>query len=66
MNIKRSLNVALAKKGIQKGEFAKMLGVSRARLYAIQNQKRVNPETLTRMSAALDMEVSELIALGED
>ncbi len=39
MNIKKSLNIALAKKGIKKGEFAEKLGVSRARLYAMQNQK---------------------------
>ncbi len=32
MNIKKSLNIALAKKGIKKGEFAEKLGVSRARL----------------------------------
>jgi len=65
MNIKKSLNIALAKKGIKKGEFAEKLGVSRARLYAMQNQKRVNPETLTKLSKALDMEVSEFIALSE-
>lgn len=65
MNIKKSLNIALAKKGIKKGEFAEKLGVSRARLYAMQNQKRVNPETLTKLSQALDMEVSEFIALSE-
>ncbi len=52
MNIKKSLNIALAKKGIKKGEFAEKLGVSRARLYAMQNQKRVNPETLTTSSPA--------------
>lgn len=65
MDIKKSLNVALAKKGIKKGDFAIMLGVSRARLYAMQNQKRINPETLTKITNALDMEVSEFIALAE-
>lgn len=65
MDIRKSLNVALAKQNMTKGAFAKKLGVSRARLYAMQNQKRVNPETLTNLSNALDMEVSEFIALGE-
>lgn len=65
MDIKKSLNVALSQKGLKKGEFADMLGISRARLYAMQNQKRVNPETLTSLSEALNMTVSEFIALGE-
>ena len=65
MDIKKSLNIALAKKAIKKGDFANTLGISRARLYAIQHQKRVNPETLTMLADGLNMEVSEFIALGE-
>lgn len=65
MNIKKSLNVALAQRGITKLDFAKQLGISRARLYAIQNQKRLNPETLIMLSSGLGIEVSEFIKLGE-
>ena len=65
MDIKKSLNVALAKSGMSKTEFADKLGVSRARLYAILNQKTVQKETLESVASALDMKMSEFIALGE-
>lgn len=65
MDIKKSLNVALAKNGMSKTEFAEKLGVSRARLYAILNQKTVQKETLESVTSALDMKMSEFIALGE-
>ncbi len=65
MNIKKSLDVALAKKGISKTEFAKTLGISRTRLYAITRQKRIHGDTLEMLASGLDMQIGEFITLGE-
>ena len=65
MNLKKSFNVALAMKGLEKKDFASELGISRSRLYAIMNQKRIEPKSLENISKTLGMTVSEFIALGE-
>ncbi len=66
MNIKKSINVALAKKQITRQELASLMGISRTRVYAIAQQKGVQHETISALASALDMKVSEFIALGED
>lgn len=65
MNIKKSVNIALANKELTKHDLSKRLGVSRARLYAMLKQQSINTETLHLIAKALDMKTSELIALGE-
>jgi len=65
MNIKKSLNLALADADMSRVELAKILGVSKQRVYAISRQKTFMPETITAVAGAFDMKVSEFIALGE-
>jgi len=65
MDIRKSINVAVAQKGITKTDLADNLGVSRQRVYSLARQKSVRHETIERLATALDMKVSEFIALGE-
>ena len=65
MDIRKSLNKALAEKDINRVQLAEIMGVSRQRVYAIALQKSVRHETITELAAAFDMKVSEFIALGE-
>ncbi|WVH05536.1 hypothetical protein KKJFFJLC_00041 [Vibrio phage vB_VpaS_PGB] len=65
MDIKKSISVALAKKGMTRQQLADLMGVSRTRVYAIAQQKAAKHETIEKVASALEMKVSEFIALGE-
>lgn len=65
MNIKKSLDMALAKRGQTKKEFAESIGVSKESLYACTYQTNVTTATIERLANGLGMKVSEFIALGE-
>jgi len=65
MNLKKSISVALALRSMNRVELAAIMGISRQRVYAISNQKRIEIETLIALAKAFDMKVSEFIALGE-
>lgn len=66
MNIKTSLTIALAKRGMSKTQFAEKMGISRARLYNMLAQKNFNQKTIEDIAGALDLKISEFIALGEE
>lgn len=66
MNIKRSINVAIAMSGMKKNEFAAKIGISKQRLYSLTLQKSVKMETVEKLAAGFGMKPSEFIALGED
>ena len=65
MNLKKSISVALAIQELTRDELAEKMGVSRARVYAIAQQKAAKHETLEKVAKALGLKVSEFIALGE-
>lgn len=67
MDLKKAVDVALAERGITKKAFANdHLHVSRNRFYNIMKSNRLEWVTLEHLASALNMKVSELIALGED
>ena len=66
MNVKKSLNIALAKKGLSMTQFAKMMGVSRQRIYALNTQTVWSADLLERICTTLNMKLSDFIALSED
>lgn len=65
MNLRKSVNIALANNDMTKKELAAKMGISRTRLYSILGQKRMNPDTMEMLANAFEMKVSALIELGE-
>jgi len=66
MDLRKSIKIALAKKNISASDLAVLLGVSRQRLSNIMAASNVRSDTIDNIAEALDMQASELIALGED
>lgn len=66
MNIAKSLNVALALKGMTRVALAKSMNVTTQSIYSVINRDKTNTASLKKIADALDMKVSEFIALGED
>jgi DNA-binding Xre family transcriptional regulator len=66
MDILKSVNVALAKRGMKKAELAAVLGRTPASLSRMINSGACSGKVLAEMAAAVGMQVSEFIALGED
>tara|TARA_R110000782_G_C14819187_1_gene413753 strand:- start:19922 stop:20116 length:195 start_codon:yes stop_codon:yes gene_type:complete len=64
MNIKKSIRVCLAVKGMTMPELAEKLEVSITRVYRLAD----NPTALTinRIAGAFGMKASEFLALGEE
>ena len=65
MNIKRSIEMALASLGKQKKDLAEGIGISAARLSHIQKNNECKREELEKMADFCGMAVSGFIALGE-
>lgn len=66
MSIKKSLNIAMAQKGISQKELAKISGVAESTISLIMSGKRSpNISTLGKLAAALDISYPQLINLGE-
>jgi plasmid maintenance system antidote protein VapI len=66
MNIGKSIKVALSKKGIKRYELAQMLGVTAPTVSVMIGRETCTGEMIKRLSEALQMKASELIALGEE
>lgn len=66
MDIQKSIRLSMAIKDINGVELAEKVGISSGTLSLIKSSKR-NPSigTIRKMAKALDMKVSEFIALGE-
>jgi DNA-binding Xre family transcriptional regulator len=65
MNVGKSIKVALAKKGLKQKDLADLMGIKPPSVSALAGQKSCSGETLEKLAAALDLPVSEFIALGE-
>ena len=65
MDIKKSIETALANVGKRKGDLSEGIGISAARLSHIQKQNDCKRGELESMSGFFDMSVSSFIGLGE-
>lgn len=66
MNVGRSLKVALAKRDMSQTELAKKMKVHVQWVNKLANTQAASQATVVGLAEALDMKVSEFIALGED
>lgn len=67
MNISKSIRVALAMRGMTQGQLAKATKIHQSNISKMMNGKySVSDSHLQVIADAVDMKVSELIALGED
>lgn len=66
MNLRKSIKMALAMKGISQKALAKQLGMLETSLSQLAAQKSCTGATLIKMAEAFDMKVSEFVALGEE
>ena len=57
----KKYTVALANSGLTVKQFAERAGLTRQRIYAILNSKRVTSETAGRIAKALGVDVTEII-----
>lgn len=65
MNLGMAIKIALVKKGMKQSELAEKLGVTQVYVSRICNSKNVGMNVASNVATALDMKVSELVALGE-
>ncbi len=55
------LEIAMARKKMNKAQLAETAGISRNRLYIIINQKSATPLAVGRIADALEVDVTEII-----
>jgi len=65
MNIKKSINVACAQRGLARKQLAEMMEVSVPRIHALSNQRTISVDNITKLAGVFNLTVSEFIALGE-
>jgi len=66
MNIKKSVRIAMAIKGINQKELARLSGISDTTVSSMMTGKaNPNNATISRMAEGMGFSCSELIALGE-
>lgn len=58
---KSKLDLAMARKKMNKSQLADAAGISRTRLYVIAGQKNVRPATIGRIAKALGVDVADII-----
>lgn len=66
MNFKKSLKIALAKKGMKQIDLAQEVKVTGQTVTNWIRNNSISLEYLDKVCKALDMPVSEFVALGED
>lgn len=66
MNLKKSIQVALAQKQMRQGDLAKAIGMRASSLSSSAQRNSCSLQVLEKISAELGMTVSEFVALGED
>lgn len=65
MDIKQSINIALAKQGEKAPWLADKLGITRQALNQAMNNGSASSKRIEEMAKVFNMPVSEFIALGE-
>lgn len=66
VNVSRAIRVALAMKGMTQKQLAERLGMYESAMSQLINRASVTTDKLSQVAEALDMKISELVALGED
>jgi transcriptional regulator with XRE-family HTH domain len=66
MNIKRSIEMALAQKGLKKKDLAAGLGINQVTLSRILSKNQGTQKMLESSAEYFGMPVSDFIRLGED
>lgn len=66
MNVGKSLKVALAMRGMNQTQLAVKLGCTHVWISRLANSRSASMATVESLAVALDMRVSEFVALGED
>lgn len=66
MNVGKSIKVALAKAGMSQKELALKLECGQVWISRLANSRSADFKTVERLAGALDMKVSEFVALGEE
>lgn len=66
VNLLKAIRVALAMKEMNQKQLAERLGMYESAMSQLINRPSITTEKLTQIADALDMKVSELVALGED
>lgn len=66
MNVGKSLKIALAMKGIKQSDLAAKVGMTTVWISRLANSEKAGMGSVEMLSKALDMKVSEFLALGED
>lgn len=66
MNVGKSLKMALAKRGMNQTQLAKQMNCTRVWVGRLANSQSASGPTIEQLANALDMKVSDFIALGED
>lgn len=65
MNLGKSLEIALAKRGMSKGELADKMNVSPQHVSIWINKGRISHKNLVKVCELLNFSVSKFVALGE-
>ena len=65
MNLSKAIRVALAMKEMNQKQLAERLGMYESAMSQLINRPSITTEKLTQIADALEMKVSELVALGE-
>ena len=66
MNVSKSIRVALAMRELTQKQLAERLGMCESAVSQLVNRSSITTDKLKQVADALDMRVSELVALGED
>jgi DNA-binding XRE family transcriptional regulator len=66
MNLGRSINIAMAKKDMNRTALAKALGTSNQAVHAFITRGSAQLETVRKLAEVFGMPVSEFIKLGEE
>ena len=66
MNVGKSLKIALAMKGIKQSDLAATVGMTTVWISRLANSEKAGMGSVEMLAKALDMKVSEFLALGEE
>ena len=66
VNVSKAIRVALAMKEMNQKQLAERLGMYESAVSQLVNKTSITTNKLKQVADALDMRVSELVALGED
>lgn len=66
MNVGKSIKHALVKRGLNQTQLAAQMNCTRVWINQLANSRSASMSTVEQLAAALDMKVSDFLALGEE